>query len=84
LLIILLRHILISLGEGVRLASFLSKAIYNREVVLAEFLSPTHLPFLQALVSGKVDEVLVICQDPEPTHTPKLYTPLANAFDNYK
>jgi hypothetical protein len=43
-----------------------------------------HLPFLQAMVSGKVDKVLMIYQDPEPTHTPKLYTPLANIFDNCK
>jgi hypothetical protein len=80
----ILRHILFPLRESVRLASFLSQTISNREVILTKLFSPTYLPFLQAMVSGKVDKVLMICQDPEPTHTLKLHTPLVNTFDNYK
>jgi hypothetical protein len=58
--------------------------ISDGEVILTKLFSPTHLLFLQAMVSGKVNEVLMICQDPEPTYTLKLCTPLANTFNNCK
>jgi hypothetical protein len=46
--------------ESIGLASFLPQIISNGEVILTELFSPTHLPFLQVMVSGKVDEVLMI------------------------
>jgi hypothetical protein len=57
----ILRHILFPSRESIRLASFLSQTIIDGEVILTELFSPMHLLFLQAMVSGKVDEVLMIC-----------------------
>jgi hypothetical protein len=57
----ILRHILFPLRESIRLASFLPQIISDGEVILTELFSPTHLLFLQVMVSGKVDKVLMIC-----------------------
>jgi hypothetical protein len=59
--IMILRHILFPSRESIRLASFLSQMISNGEVILTELFSLTYLLFLQVMVSGKVDEVLMIC-----------------------